>query len=104
MKPVDFLMFSGNRWALYKIDVWGYQSWIYHCCNPMAARFTVNRFLSVTEILDDTIKCWKCQQQVPDDIVTLWRLHNFDAIGESPKRTAVLNAALAEYDIQDDDQ
>ena len=100
MIPKDILLVSGNKWMLYKIDGLGYSSWIYHCCNPMATRFTVNRFLTVTEMRHTIIKCWKCQQSPPDDIIALWTLHNFDAIGEGHPNYE-LRHALSKYDMPD---
>ncbi len=100
MIPNDILMVGSNKWLLYKIEGLGYSSWIYHCCNPMATRFTVNRFLSVVEMRNDIIKCWKCQQSPPDEIVTTWKLHNFDAIGCNHLGPE-LRAALSKYDMLD---
>ena len=80
MIPKDFLLFEGDKWALYRVDTTNFQSWVYHCCNPMAARFTVNRFLTWTELRHSTPKCWKCSLPVPENILTLWTLHNFDSM------------------------
>jgi hypothetical protein len=80
MKEDGVLMFSGNQWALFKVDTKNFSSWVYHCCNPMAAKFTINRFLTFTELHFRNPKCWKCRQHVPDDIMALWTLHNFDSM------------------------
>jgi hypothetical protein len=98
MIPSDFLMFSGDRWALYKVDTEHFESWVYHCCNPMAARFTVNRFLTWTELLHHTVRCWKCKQECPDDILTVWKIHNFDGIQSAGGRVEMMRA-LNEYGI-----
>ncbi len=91
-------------WMLYSIDGLGFKSWIYHCCtrSPDVEGFTVNRFLSISEMRDPIIKCWKCQQSPPDDIVTLWKLHNFDVIG-SEYSIRELQVALNKYRTQDGD-
>ena len=97
MNSSDVLLFSGNKWLLYKLtNAIHWDSWVYHCCNPMAAKFTVNRFLTWTEMDHHPVKCWKCQEVCPDDIVTLWKLHNFDGI-QSGMGEKEMQLALNEY-------
>ena len=101
MKPEDFLMFEGNQWALYKVDTDHFSSWIYHCCNPMAAKFTGNRFLTWSELhlYPGAAHCWKCQQLVPEKLLGLWRMHNFDSMADD--RTGWKDwTQLKEYNIE----
>lgn len=83
MKPEEFLMFEGNQWALYKVDTDHFSSWIYHCCNPMAAKFTVSRFLTWSELrFEQGPKCWRCETPIPEKLLGLWQMHNFDAMAD----------------------
>jgi len=80
MEPEDVLM-ADKQWLLFRINgTQNFDSWIYHCCNPIAARFTVSRFITWREITCNPITCWKCKQVCPDEISAAWKLHNWDSI------------------------
>jgi hypothetical protein len=78
----DFLVLDGD-WGLYRIQTDNFSSWVYHTCNPMKCHVAIGRFLTMTELNHEVVKCWRCHQNVSPEVLGMWKLHNFDSMSRS---------------------
>lgn len=67
----DVLLTIGD-WQIQNSAYSGWNSWVSHKCQPKYSGYMY---------YPNTV-CRECNLPVPDDVLTVWTLHNFEAIGQ----------------------
>ena len=78
-EDTDFgkLLHKKDLWSLYKFKE--EKSLLYHLCRNRYGRFELKN----NPCAPEDGKCIECQEQAPEEIHGLWKLHNFEWIQQS---------------------